>query len=173
MGFTAVGDPSEIDMVFDSFDADRSGKLAYTELNKALRDGMDGASKPARRKLRTAEERAAQAILAAELPPPIDPIEPESAISIDEQVMARLRKHAVRVIDIFRQWDEDHDGLVSRKEFRKAMAVLGLEMTREDADGIFDRFDEDGSGQISYAEMKKALKKPATKKQPLAWWMNS
>jgi hypothetical protein len=24
-------------------------------------------------------------------------------ISIDEQVMARLRKHAVRVIDIFRQ----------------------------------------------------------------------
>jgi Ca2+-binding EF-hand superfamily protein len=72
-----------------------------------------------------------------------------------------------------RQWDEDHDGLVSRKEFRKAMAVLGLEMTREDADGIFDRFDEDGSGQISYAEMKKALKKPATKKQPLAWWMNS
>jgi hypothetical protein len=33
MGFTAVGDPSEIDMVFDSFDADRSGKLAYTELS--------------------------------------------------------------------------------------------------------------------------------------------
>jgi hypothetical protein len=53
-----------------------AGKLAYTELNKALRDGMDGASKPARRKLRTAEERAAQAILAAELPPYVAPADP-------------------------------------------------------------------------------------------------
>ena len=33
----------------------------------------------------------------------------------------------MRVIDLFREWDEDGDGTVSKKEFRKAIVHLGLE----------------------------------------------
>jgi len=79
-------------------------------------------------------------------------------MSVEEQILSRLRKHAVRVIDIFRAWDEDRDGLVSRKEFRKAIAVLGLEASREDIDAVFDSLDYDGSGCLDYAELKKALR---------------
>ena len=33
----------------------------------------------------------------------------------------------MRVIDLFREWDEDGDGTVSKKEFRKAVPMLGLD----------------------------------------------
>ena len=32
------------------------------------------------------------------------------------------------MIDLFREWDEDGDGTVSKKEFRKAVIHLGLEV---------------------------------------------
>ena len=35
-----------------------------------------------------------------------------------------LARSTVRVIDLFREWDEDGDGSVSKKEFRKAMPML-------------------------------------------------
>ena len=38
-----------------------------------------------------------------------------------------LRENAVRVIDVFKEWDEDGDGLVSKREFRRAIAALGYE----------------------------------------------
>ena len=40
------------------------------------------------------------------------------------------RTYQVRVIDLFREWDEDGDGTVSKKEFRKAMPLLGLEVPK-------------------------------------------
>tara|TARA_B100000767_G_C19274370_1_gene332740 strand:+ start:185 stop:313 length:129 start_codon:yes stop_codon:yes gene_type:complete len=32
----------------------------------------------------------------------------------------------VRVIDLFREWDENGSGAVTKKEFRVAMPLLGL-----------------------------------------------
>ena len=93
----------------------------------------------------------------------------------------------MRVIDLFRDWDDDGDGQVSKKEltltlalaltltlnpnpdpnpnqvskkeFRKAMSALGLNVPRKDADGLFDTFDPDGGGSIDYKELQKALKR--------------
>ena len=39
---------------------------------------------------------------------------------------------------------------MSKKEFRKAMSALGLNVPRKDADGLFDTFDPDGGGSIDY-----------------------
>ena len=172
MGFSMIGDASEIDLVFDSFDADGSGKLAYAELNQALRDGPDGRKvehKPkVRRQLRSLEERAMDAVHQDVLPPPIEPVNPELNVSMEDQLVNALKRHAVRVIDIFRAWDEDNDGLVSKKEFRKAIHVIGLDVPREDIDAVFDRFDVDGSGCLSYAELKNALRKrPAVSSKKL------
>ena len=52
----------------------------------------------------------------------------------------------VRVIDLFREWDEDGDGEVTKEEFRKALPRLGLYATQEDMDELFDSFDADGGG---------------------------
>ena len=64
---------------------------------------------------------------------------------------------AGRVIDLFREWDADGDGQVSKKEFRKAMPLLGVDFPKDVIDGLFDEFDVDGGGSIGYAELKKML----------------
>ncbi len=50
------------------------------------------------------------------------------------------------------------DGKVTKMEFRKAMAELGLEVPVEEVDGLFDSFDPDGGGSIEYAELSVVLR---------------
>ena len=42
------------------------------------------------------------------------------------------RTYQVRVIDLFREWDEDGDGTVSKKEFRKALPMLGIQVAKQE-----------------------------------------
>ena len=58
-----------------------------------------------------------------------------------------------RVIDIFRAWDEDGSGTVEKREFSKALPMLGLKVSRAQSDELFDTFDEDRSGAIDYSEI--------------------
>ena len=77
-----------------------------------------------------------------------------------------LAANAGRVIDLFREWDGDGDGKVSKQELRRAVAALGFDVPDEDADALFDTFDPDGSGSIEYAELKRALKRRAAPPPP-------
>ena len=49
----------------------------------------------------------------------------------------------------------DGDGTVSKKEFRKAMPMLGLQVSKRDIDALFDSWDPDGSGQLELGELNK------------------
>ena len=64
----------------------------------------------------------------------------------------------MRVIDLFREWDEDASGSVSKREFRKAMPMLGLDVPAEDVDALFDSWDPDGSGMLELKELTRVLK---------------
>ena len=48
-----------------------------------------------------------------------------------------LFHHAVRVIDLFREWDSDASGKVNKTEFAQALPSLGLTVTREQSDSKF------------------------------------
>ena len=50
---------------------------------------------------------------------------------------------------------------VSRKEFRKAMPALGLEVPAKDIDTLFDSWDKDGGGSLNFKELQKILRAPA------------
>ena len=78
---------------------------------------------------------------------------------VQEQLRQILIDNAVRVIDLFRDWDDDGNGKVDKKEFRKAMKALGLDVPRKEVDRLFDSFDPDGGGSIEYNELNKALKR--------------
>ena len=82
-----------------------------------------------------------------------------SSLSVQQQLAEILTKEAVRVIDLFRAWDEDGNGVVSRKEFRKAMPLLGLQVPRPAVDALFDSWDPDGSGELSLRELSQRLKR--------------
>ena len=65
----------------------------------------------------------------------------DAGLPVQEQLRKALTRQAVRVIDLFREWDENGDGRVTKKEFRRAMGMLGLEAPRTDVDLVFDSFD--------------------------------
>ena len=58
-------------------------------------------------------------------------IDMESPVSVAEQIGNALRENGARIMDLFREWDTDNDGEVSRDEFHKAMPKLGLDVDKE------------------------------------------
>ena len=74
-----------------------------------------------------------------------------------DQIRNALKASWTRVKDLFVEWDEDGSGTVDLREFHRALALLGVSATREQADGLFATFDRDGSGSVSYAEMQRKL----------------
>ena len=78
--------------------------------------------------------------------------------TIVEQLTAALAVNMARVIDLFREWDDDGNGMVNQLEFRRALPMLGLKVDRADAEACFQSFDEDGSGEISYEELHGKLR---------------
>ena len=75
-----------------------------------------------------------------------------------------LAKNALRLEAMFKEWDEDGDGTVNKKEWRKAMPAIGIQTSDAMLDRLFDTFDEDGSGEIDFEELRAALRKPSLRK---------
>ena len=74
--------------------------------------------------------------------------------TVAEQLRDALSRNAVRVIDLFREWDDDGTGTVDKKEFRRGMKELGLEVPKAEVNALFEAMDPDGSGKLSLAELK-------------------
>jgi hypothetical protein len=54
--------------------------------------------------------------------------EPLTDLSVENLRFVIEENHA-KVTDLFRAWDEDKNGKVSKKEFRKGLVALGFEAT--------------------------------------------
>ena len=90
----------------------------------------------------------------------IDLDEGPDAPPIQLQIAAALRQNAGKVLDLFREWDANGDGEVSKKEFRKAMPAIGLDVSVLEVDALFDSWDWDGGGALNLRELSKVLKSP-------------
>ena len=86
-------------------------------------------------------------------------------VSKVEQLQSALRASLygsamVRIIDVFRAWDVDEDGKISRSEFKAAVASLGHgQATDDELAAMFSKFDANGDGSIDYGELERALAK--------------
>ena len=177
---------ADMDALFESWDPDGSNSIELKELSKILRrpvqlgkklraGAVDVEVATPRVSPRAAAAAArlsskATASLAATAIPvrtsagrktsirKLD-LDETSEKSYAQQLQEHLCRDAVRVIDLFRDWDDDGNGKVDKKEFRKAMKALGLDVPRKEVDGLFDSFDPDGGGSIEYNELNKALKR--------------
>jgi len=54
--------------------------------------------------------------------------------------------------EIFRTFDTDYSGRLSKKEWKRAMWALGYYMSKHDAKQLFYRIDRDGSGKVDERE---------------------
>jgi len=121
---------ADVDELFNAWDKDGGGSLAYKEMRRIL----SGASSAPKKKM----------VLSGEGP-------------LSDQLAEALRANAGRVLDLFRSWDANGDGEVSRAEFHKAVPALGLDVPKTDVDQLFNTWDKDGGGSLAYRELKKIL----------------
>ena len=89
----------------------------------------------------------------------------------------RFASPTPQVTGLFLEWDADGNGMLTKRELRKALIVLGLGgpiqhpngevvadvAAREAVDRLFDSIDTDHSGEISLHELSRAIR-PATKR---------
>ena len=85
-------------------------------------------------------------------------LEHQPGLDVITQLRHALSSCYGTVSDLFRDWDEDNSGQVSKAEFRKILPILGLSADKADVDAFFDTLDEDLSGQISYEELYNKLR---------------
>ena len=74
-------------------------------------------------------------------------LDEDSGVPIGEQLKQALVRNAGKMMDLFREWDEDGDGEITRKEFRAAMTRMQLEVPQPDVDALFDSWDPSGDGE--------------------------
>eukprot|EP00964_Phaeocystis_antarctica_P035246 scaffold20132_cov48-Phaeocystis_antarctica.AAC.1 len=152
---------SDINALFDEWDPDGSGVLSMEELAKELKGQSKSQVAEAQAEAAKAgdrlKERAAKEAKDKMLLKGFD-IDEDSDLSVADQLKEGLMKSGLRVIELFKEWDTDGDGIVSKEEFRKAMGLLGFSASTEDIDALFDSWDPDGSGMLSMDELAKELK---------------
>ena len=87
--------------------------------------------------------------------------DPASGKSLVDGLRDALTANAARVMDLFRDWDVDGNGLISKKEFRKAIRLLAGAIPVDDIDALFDEWDKDKGGTIDNRELGKILRRGA------------
>ena len=50
--------------------------------------------------------------------------------SVQEALREALRQQSVKIMDLFEEWDEDKNGVVTKPEFRRAVVALGFNHSR-------------------------------------------
>ena len=75
-----------------------------------------------------------------------------------EQIIAALAAGASKVLDLFRSWDADGDGRVTRREFHKALRALAAE--RSERQQLEARLAH-ARGEVTAAETKAAEERKA------------
>ena len=157
--------PEAVEKLFAEIDADGSGEVDMKELNRKLRIGasieldaelQDGAM----------GEIVVGAANAIALRKSADSgalnvqLDAESDVPLVEQLAEALTANLGRVIEVFRAWDGDGSGMISKREFRQGLSALGLkDVAREQVDALFDQIDVDHSGEIEYGEINKKLRR--------------
>ena len=154
LGFDCAGQ-REVDAIFDEMDVDGSGKLDYREMLRKIREfaGITAKGRHALRRGVMSGRRGAAFSSSVKL-------DPSSDVPICEQLRDTLAANAVRVIDLFRDWDEDGDGNISFDEFCKVMPLLVQPPpSKFHLRELFATFDADGSGCIDMHELEATLRR--------------
>jgi Ca2+-binding EF-hand superfamily protein len=57
-----------------------------------------------------------------------------------------------KVIEIFKAWDVDGDGTITKQELERVLVMLNPSFTKKELDKVFKAADKNGDGKIDYEE---------------------
>ena len=83
----------------------------------------------------------------------------DGTLSIQAQVRRALAVNSVRVMDLFREFDENGDGVLSQQEFTRAMPLLGIHAPKKEVEELYHSIDTDRDGYITFRELNRVLRK--------------
>ena len=78
---------------------------------------------------------------------------------VAEALKNTLERNSGRVIDLFRDWDSDGNGMLDKSEFRVALRRMELYVEDHAADALFDSWDVKGEGELSLQQIQSILKR--------------
>ena len=78
------------------------------------------------------------------------PLLEEAHMTEVNQLEAALSEMGMKMLSLFKRWDKDEDGTISRSEFRKVLPELGIIVKRPVANALFARWDRDDSGEVQH-----------------------
>ena len=65
--------------------------------------------------------------------------------------------NALMLQDLFKSWDTNNDGRVSKIEFAKGLSSLNWDAPKETVEALFNHMDKDKSGYLDYKELQKTI----------------
>lgn len=69
-----------------------------------------------------------------------------------EALVDFLEKNRLRLVDLFRSFDKDGSGSITKKELRHGLESSGINIKAEFIDALIDFLDSNGDGEIDYKE---------------------
>ena len=131
--------------IFDQFDKDKDGKISAKELENAM---VSMGQNPTNEEIKEMMEEA--------------DLNKDGKIDFEEFLSLMTRNSPENqtedeVINAFRVFDKEGNGLISSAELKHIMMTIGDKMTEEEADEMVNEADIDEDGMINYEEFVRMM----------------
>ena len=83
------------------------------------------------------------------------PKEDDRATAVAKLLADVLEQRKMAPVELIKAWDDDGDGKIQSKEFRKHVRAMGVETTDSELNALFEAIDADGSGELTFTEIKR------------------
>ena len=135
----------ELQDVFDQFDKDKDGKISGKELENAM---ISMGQSPTEEEIN-------------EMMNEVD-LNKDGKIDFDEFMILMTKRSPdnqteEEVINAFRVFDKEGNGLIASAELKHIMMSIGDKMTEEEADEMVNEADIDEDGMINYEEFVRMM----------------
>lgn len=144
--------PAAVGALFASLDPDGSGLIEYDELHEVLVRSVQESPELPPLELEAKNPIALRTAPLAKKDANLFQGAVDLANAAPEALPGLIRDalnaKLTRVIDLFRQLDDDASGTIDAREFAKGLREMGLNAPKEAIGAIFDSFNEDGGAFI-------------------------
>jgi Ca2+-binding EF-hand superfamily protein len=127
--------PSDILHVFKMFDYNNDGNITFEEFNKLIFETDYSVTGPRQ-----------------------DPFLEEKAQKVLAQLKAVIKKHNLKLDQLFKSFDRNKNATLTIEEFEKMLEIIDPNITAKESEYLFKKVDIDGSGTITFEEFENSLK---------------